>query len=74
MAVQFVVVKFKRSRKVLIDGEKSGRTNQTLQVGEGVHTFKLDGPDDYEPKWRRPNVTGTNPIMPMEVKFEPASE
>lgn len=70
MAVQFVIVKFKRKRTVYVDGEDGGKTNEVLQVGEGVHTFRLGDPQNYTPKWRRPTVTGTNPIAPMEVRFE----
>lgn len=74
MTVQFVVVRFPSQRGVLIDGEHGGQTDTTLRVGEGRHTIKLDGPQNYRPKWRRPLVTGTNPIQPMEVVFERSSD
>jgi hypothetical protein len=70
MAMEFVIVRFPESRTVLIDGEEGGFTNEILRINEGTHNFKLDGPKDYQPAWRRPTVTGTNPNAPMEVNFE----
>jgi hypothetical protein len=68
--MEYVIVRFPESRIVLINGEEGGNTDRMLRVNEGTHTFKLDGPKDYKPAWRRPTVTGTNPNEPMEVIFE----
>lgn len=68
--MEFVTVRFPESRIVLIDGDEAGMTNSVLRVNEGTHTFRLAGPQDYKPAWRRPSVTGTNPVEPMEVTFE----
>ncbi len=67
---QYLRVRYTESRDVFIDGAKSGKTNKRLLVGEGPHTIHLGEPRDYEPQWRRPNVTGTTPLTPMEVLFE----
>ena len=68
--MEYVIVRFPESRIVFIDGVEGGITNRSLRVDEGKHTFKLDDPKDYIPNWRRPTVTLTNPIKPMEVFFE----
>ena len=68
--MEHVIVRFPESRIVFIDGAEGGITNRRLRVDEGTHTFKLADPKDYTPNWRRPTVTGTNPIKPMEVIFE----
>lgn len=73
MGDELIIVVFPEDRDVFIDGEKNGRTNQTLRVEEGRHTINLGDPRDYDPKWRRPLVTGTTVIRPLEVIFEKKS-
>jgi hypothetical protein len=68
--MEHVIVRFLENRIVLVDGREGGITNSKFEVNEGKHTFKLADPQDYRPNWRRPTVTGTNSINPMEVIFE----
>jgi hypothetical protein len=68
--MEHVIVRFPEDRIVIVDGSEGGITNTKFEVNEGTHTFKLADPEDYHPKWRRPTVTGTTPINPMEVTFE----
>jgi hypothetical protein len=70
--MEYVIVGYPRKRTVYIDGEESGETGERLRVEEGTHTFNLVDPRDYTPKWRRPTVTGTTSIAPMEIEFEEA--
>jgi hypothetical protein len=67
--MEHLLVKFPVSRTVLIDGEKSGRTNKILRVEEGTHTISLGEPVDYKPSSRTVKVKGTSPIKPREVTF-----
>jgi hypothetical protein len=68
--LEFVVVRFEDDRQVFINGRPSGRTGETLRVEEGRQTFNLGNPRNYTPKWRRPLVRDTNPLNPLEVRFE----
>jgi len=68
--MEHVIVRFPESRTVFVDSDEGGITNKKFRVNEGKHTFKLADPKDYRPNWRRPTVTETNPIKPMEVIFE----
>jgi hypothetical protein len=68
--MEFVTVRFPELRTVLVDGEEAGTTDAVLRVNEGTHTIKLAAPKDYKPAWRRPKVTGTTPVEPIEVTFE----
>jgi hypothetical protein len=68
--MEYVIVRFPEPRTVLIDGRESGQTDTTIIVNEGTHTFRLKGPQDYKPSYRRVMVTLTNDIEPMEVIFE----
>jgi hypothetical protein len=67
--MEYVTVVFAEDRQVYIDGQASGRTNQTLQVETGTHTFKLGDPQDYRPSSRTLVVQDTTNIDPMEVTF-----
>jgi PEGA domain len=67
--MEFVTVHFVDDRQVLIDGQPSGRTNQTLQVQAGTHTISLGTPHDYNPAWRRPTVQNTSILKPLVVSF-----
>ena len=68
--MEHVIVRFPESRNVFVDDREGEITNKKFKVNEGKHTFKLAGPKDYRPNWRRPTVTGTNPIEPMEEIFD----
>ena len=70
--MEYVIVRFARSRRVYVDGDRSGQTGMRLRVEEGTHTINLGEPRDYTPKWRRPTVTGTTVLQPMEISFEEA--
>jgi hypothetical protein len=65
--MEHVIINYPKSRAVLIDGEETGMTNTILRVEEGTHTFRMEGPKDYKPSFRRVMVTGTSPIKPKEV-------
>jgi hypothetical protein len=68
--MEYVIIKYSEERTVIIDGEPDGLTGDVLLVEKGTHTFKMDGDQDYTPKWRRPVVQDTTSISPMEVNFE----
>ena len=72
--MEYIIVRFPRKRTVYIDADEegSGQTDERLRVEEGTHTINLGDPRDYKPKWRRPTVTDTTPLKPMEIEFEEA--
>ena len=67
--MEHVTIKFPEMREVMLDGELIGRTNTTLRVEEGTHTFSLDGASDYQPISRTMIVARTTPVIPREVTF-----
>lgn len=70
---EFIQVTFPEERDVFINGERNGRTQQVLRTSPGRQTINLGEPKDYEPQWRRPDVTGTSSIKPLKVTFEKKS-
>lgn len=68
--MEFVTVKFAKSRAVFIDGKEAGLTNMVLRTNEGTHRFDLGTSEDYQPRSRKVKITGTTSINPQEVIFE----
>lgn len=68
--MEYVIVKYPKSRTVLVDDEKAGLTNVILRMDEGTHKFALDGAKDYTPLSQTLEIKGTNPVSPKEVTFE----
>ena len=67
--MEYVIVRFRETRTVLIDGYNSGLTNETLMINDGLHTFSLKGPADFSPYEHTVEVEDTTGIKPMEVFF-----
>lgn len=67
--MEFVIVRFPRSRSVIMDNAPAGNTNTRLPVQAGTHVFDLDVPDDYTPPSQTVQVIGTTPQQPMDVVF-----
>ncbi len=70
-ALQYVRVKYYRSRNVYIDGVKNGKSNTILRVDAGTHVFDLGPKPNYSPPSIRKKVSGTTAIRPLELRFEP---
>ncbi len=64
---EYVVVKYIVDRKVRIDGEEAGFTNDTLMVDQGHHTFDLGVPSDYRPTSVEKIVVNTTSVGPMII-------
>ncbi len=69
--MEYVIVKYPNERDVYVDDQLAGKTGDTLQIETGHHRFTLGTPLDYEPAAQDVAVTGTNPIIPMEIEFAP---
>jgi len=67
--MEYVIVRFPSSRDVYVDGEKNGRTDDSIRVDAGSHQFDLGSPQDYDPESREVAVTGTTLFDPMEIVF-----
>lgn len=70
--MEYVVVTYRISRKVRIDGQDAGFTNDTLMVEQGHHTFDLGDPQDYQPASVDSIVRSTTSVGPLIIKsFQP---
>jgi hypothetical protein len=73
--MEYVVVIFPDRREVLVDGVVQGYNRERtgalriLRVDEGLHRFRLRGPDDYIPLWLTVEVSATTATAPLAVVF-----
>lgn len=68
--MEYLVVRFPRSRRVLVDDEFNGRTNELIQLEAGTHTISLGPPPTFTPESRRIVLKDTTELTPREVTFE----
>jgi hypothetical protein len=68
----FLKVNFPSKRAVLVNGNRSGKTNVVIEIQNGTHTISLAPPPDFKPNRitiiLEPN--GSGPLSPQEVTFE----
>ncbi|MDD5723329.1 MAG: hypothetical protein PHY29_06265 [Syntrophales bacterium] len=68
--MQYVEIRFSRTRTVYIDGVESGPTNTILRIGAGTHLFDLGWPADYLPPEVIRRIHGTNELKPIIIEFD----
>jgi hypothetical protein len=67
--MEYVIVRFPTRRRVYIDGEDSGCTNDVLRIDAGTHRFALGNLDNFRPASRTVAVKDTSVLEPLEVRF-----
>ena len=67
--MEYVKVTFPTRRRVYVDEEENGYTNQVLRVDAGTHRFDLGEGDNYQPRSRKVTVKNTSPDKPKRIAF-----
>lgn len=67
--MEYVRVTFPTRRRVYIDEEANGYTNQVLRVDAGTHLFDLGAVENYTPRSRTVTVKETSPQKPRRIAF-----
>jgi hypothetical protein len=70
--MEFLVVRFPRSRRVLIDDEFTGRTDDLIELEAGTYTISLGPPANFTPESRKIVLRNTSALEPREVVFDEA--
>ena len=68
--MEYLVVHFPRSRRVRIDDEFNGRTDEVIEVDAGRHVVSLGPPDNFTPESQTIILKDTSALEPREVSFE----
>ena len=67
--MEYLQVKFERSRRVLINGNPFGFTNAIIQIEAGTHRVSLEAPPDFSPLEQTILVQATSALAPLTVTF-----
>jgi PEGA domain len=67
--MEYVIVTFPTRRRVYIDGEDNGTTNDVLRVDAGTHVFALGNLNNFRPASRTVTVRDTSVLEPLEIRF-----
>lgn len=72
MANEYLVALFPRSRRVMINGEFMGTTNQKLELESGLYEVTLGPPKNFTPEKYDVDLRNTSSLKPMIVEFAEA--
>jgi hypothetical protein len=71
--VEYLIVEYPTSRRVVVDGEELGRTDtHYFELEAGRHVVTLAAPFNYKPSQHAIVLRNTNPISPRRIRFAPA--
>jgi hypothetical protein len=68
--MEFLIVHFPRSRRVRIDDEFNGRTEELIEIEAGRHVVTLGPPDNFTPEERTIILKDTSELEPREIDFD----
>ena len=70
--MEYLIVEYPTSRRVVIDGEELGRTDlHFFEIEAGRHVVTLTAPLNFKPPQHTIVLKNTNPISPRRIRFEP---
>lgn len=67
--MEYLVVKFREDRQVVVDDHYLGSTNRIIEIEEGKHSISLAAPYDYQPFEQQVVLINSTVVQPIEVEF-----
>ncbi|MGR9086285.1 MAG: PEGA domain-containing protein [Gammaproteobacteria bacterium] len=67
--MEFLLVKFREHRQVVVDDHYLGATNEVIEVEAGKHSISLAAPYDYLPFERQVLLVDSTVFAPIEIEF-----
>ena len=68
--MEYLIVHCPRSRRVKVDDEFNGRTDELIELEPGSHVVTLGPPDNFTPYERRLVLKETSELEPREISFD----
>jgi len=68
--MEYLIVHFPRSRRVRIDDEFNGRTEELIEIEAGRHVVTLGPPNNFTPEDRSIVLKDTSELEPREITFD----
>ena len=72
--MEYLIVHFPRSRRVKIDDEFNGRTDDVIEIEAGKHVVSLGPPYNFTPDEQTIILKDTAPLQLREVSFDLVSQ
>jgi hypothetical protein len=72
--MEYLIVHFPRSRRVIVDDEFNGRTEDLIELEAGRHVVSLGPPYNYTPEEQTIILKDTTELDPREVSFDLLSD
>jgi PEGA domain len=72
MPMEFLVILFPRSRRVMVNGEFMGNTNVVLELEGGPYEVTLGPPKNFTPDKHDIYLRNTAALMPLIIEFKEA--
>ncbi len=67
--MEYLLVKFREARGVILNGVPSGTTNTKLELDAGTYYVTLEAPYDFTPATQVVVLKNTAVLLPKEVDF-----
>ena len=67
--MEYLIVKFRESRTVIIDGHVQGKTNLVIELVGGQHIVSLGKPSNFNPPEYTVDIGNTSVVSPYELQF-----
>ena len=67
--MEYLLVKFREDRQVVVDDHFLGSTNQVIEIEEGKHSISLAAPYDFKPDEWQVVLVNSTVVHPIEVEF-----
>ena len=68
--MEYLIVHFPRSRRVVIDDEFNGRTEDVIEIEAGKHVVSLGLPANFTPDEQTVILKDTSELAPCEISFD----
>ena len=68
--MEYLIVHFPRSRRVKVDDDFNGRTDELIELEAGSHVVTLGPPENFTPIERRLVLKDTSELEPREISFD----
>jgi hypothetical protein len=68
--MEYLVVTFPRPRRVKVDDEFNGRTDEVIELEAGSHVITLGPPANFKPSEQRIILKNTSELAPREIAFD----
>ena len=68
--MEYLVIRFPHPRRVIINENFQGRTNELIELEGGKYTVSLEPVSPFRPDSQAIDLRNTSALAPMTIRFE----